>query len=91
MISINKASLTATATVLSALLMFASAAANAADSASAAEAMARALQDPLANIRMLATDNTISFNSGLDDGSTNYKFQLQPFTRSTDRRMQKQT
>ncbi len=40
--------------------------------------MARALQDPLANIRMLATDNTIGFNSGSDDDETNYNFQLQP-------------
>ncbi len=49
-----------------------------ADEAAAAEAMARALQDPLASIRMLATDNTIGFNSGEDDGDTNYNFQLQP-------------
>ena len=43
-----------------------------------AEAMARALQDPLGNTRMLATDNTIAFNSGEDEGDTNYNFQLQP-------------
>ena len=48
------------------------------DAAAAAEAMARALQDPLANLRMLATDNTIGLNSGEDDGETNYNFQLQP-------------
>ena len=44
----------------------------------AAAAMARALQDPLANIRMLATDNSINFNAGEDDGETNFNFQLQP-------------
>ena len=44
----------------------------------AAAAMARALQDPLASIRMLATDNTIGFNAGEDDGETNFNFQLQP-------------
>jgi hypothetical protein len=49
-----------------------------ADEAAAAEAMARALQDPLASIRMLATDNTIGFNSGEDDGVTNYNFKSVP-------------
>ncbi|MEH6552320.1 MAG: transporter [Pseudomonadales bacterium] len=44
----------------------------------AAAAMARALQDPLASIKMLATDNTIGFNSGDDEGETNYNFQIQP-------------
>ena len=44
----------------------------------AAAAMARALQDPLASIKMLATDNTIGFNSGEDEGETNFNFQLQP-------------
>ena len=52
--------------------------AKAGDAAAAAEAMARALQDPLANLRMIATDNTIGFNAGEDDGETNYNFQLQP-------------
>ncbi|MEH6552485.1 MAG: hypothetical protein V7744_21120 [Pseudomonadales bacterium] len=47
-----------------------------ADDASAA--MARALQDPLASIKMLATDNTIGFNAGDDEGETNYNFQIQP-------------
>ncbi len=41
-----------------------------------AEAMARKLQDPLANIAALMTDNDILFNTG--DDSTTYSFQLQP-------------
>ncbi len=44
----------------------------------AAAAMARALQDPLASIKMLATDNTISFDAGEDEDDTVYNFQLQP-------------
>ena len=40
--------------------------------------MARALQDPLANIKMLANDNTISFNSGEDEDDTTFNLQLQP-------------
>lgn len=42
---------------------------------SAAE-MAKKLQDPLANIKALMTDNDINFNSG--DDETSYGFQLQP-------------
>jgi hypothetical protein len=39
--------------------------------------MARKLQDPLANIKAVMTDNTIGFNTGDDDG-TSYGFQIQP-------------
>ncbi|MCK4838518.1 MAG: hypothetical protein KAS94_06915, partial [Desulfobulbaceae bacterium] len=39
--------------------------------------MARKLQDPLANIKAVMTDNTIGFNTGDDDG-TSYGFQFQP-------------
>ena len=42
---------------------------------SAAE-MAKKLQDPLANIKALMTDNDINFNTGKDE--TSYGFQLQP-------------
>lgn len=38
--------------------------------------MARKLQDPLANIKALMTDNDVNFNSGNDQ--TSYGFQLQP-------------
>jgi hypothetical protein len=38
--------------------------------------MARKLQDPLANIQALMTDNDINFDSG--DNDTSYGFQLQP-------------
>ena len=44
----------------------------------AAAAMARALQDALANIKMLATDNTIGLNGGRLEDETNFNFQLQP-------------
>ncbi len=39
--------------------------------------MARKLQDPLANIKAVMTDNTIGFNTGDGDG-TSYGFQIQP-------------
>lgn len=39
--------------------------------------MARKLQNPLANIKALITDNVIGFNTG-DDGGTSFGFQLQP-------------
>jgi hypothetical protein len=39
--------------------------------------MARKLQNPLANIRALMTDNAIGFNTGNDNG-TSFGFQLQP-------------
>ena len=39
--------------------------------------MARKLQNPLANIKALMTDNAIGFDTG-DDGGTSYGFQLQP-------------
>ena len=45
--------------------------------AQSAEEIARALQDPLATIAALMTDNTINFNSG-DPETTGYNFQLQP-------------
>ena len=43
---------------------------------SAAE-MAKKLQNPLANIKAVMTDNTIGFNTGTDEG-TSYGFQIQP-------------
>lgn len=43
---------------------------------SAAE-MAKKLQNPLANIKAVMTDNTIGFKTGDDDG-TSYGFQIQP-------------
>lgn len=42
----------------------------------AAAEMAKKLQDPLANIKALMTDNDINFNTGIDE--TSYGFQLQP-------------
>lgn len=39
---------------------------------------ARALQDPLANISALLTDNTVIFNQGPNKDRTGYDFQLQP-------------
>jgi hypothetical protein len=39
--------------------------------------MARKLQNPLANIKAMMTDNTIGFDTGTDEG-TSYSFQLQP-------------
>lgn len=39
--------------------------------------MARKLQNPLANIKAMMTDNVIGFDTGEDDG-TSYGFQLQP-------------
>lgn len=47
----------------------------ASDGAKAAE-MARKLQDPLANISAVMTENDIMFKTG--DGSTSYQFQIQP-------------
>ena len=43
---------------------------------STAEEMARKLQDPLANITAIMTDNDILFNTGKDE--TSYQFQIQP-------------
>lgn len=48
-----------------------------AQSGSAAEEMARKLQNPLANIHAIMTDNAIGFDTG-DDGGTSYAFQVQP-------------
>ena len=45
--------------------------------ADAAAEMAKKLQNPLANIKAIMTDNTIGFNTGGDEG-TSYSFQLQP-------------
>ena len=39
--------------------------------------MAKKLQNPLANIKAIMTDNSIAFNTGDDEG-TSYGFQLQP-------------
>ena len=46
-------------------------------SADAAAQMARKLQNPLASIRAVMTDNTIGFSTGNDAG-TSYGFQIQP-------------
>ena len=43
----------------------------------AAAEMARKLQDPLANIKAIMTDNAIGFDTG-NDGGTSFGFQLQP-------------
>ena len=43
----------------------------------AASEMACKLQDPLANIRAIMTDNSVGFDTG-DDGGTSYGFQTQP-------------
>ncbi len=48
-----------------------------AGSGDAAAEMARKLNNPLANIKALMTDNAIGFNTGTDNG-TSYAFQLQP-------------
>lgn len=45
--------------------------------ADAAAEMAKKLQDPLANIKAVMTDNAIGFNTGDDEG-TSYGFQIQP-------------
>jgi len=44
---------------------------------SAAEEMARKLQNPLANMKAIMTDNSVGFDTG-DDGGTSYGFQVQP-------------
>jgi len=46
--------------------------------AQSAEDIAKALQDPLANIKALMTDNTFNLNSGSPDERTGYNFQVQP-------------
>ena len=48
----------------------------ASDGGGGAEEMARKLQDPLANISAIMTDNDIMFKTG--DDSTSYQFQIQP-------------
>jgi hypothetical protein len=46
--------------------------------AQSAEEIAKTLQDPLASISALMTDNTIAFNTGEPEETTGYNFQLQP-------------
>lgn len=46
-------------------------------SAENAAEMAKKLQNPLANIKAIMTDNTIGYNTGKDEG-TSYGFQIQP-------------
>ena len=58
------------------LVMLASAMPSVADEGSSAAEMARKLQDPLANIKALMTDNDVLFDTGQDE--TSYSFQLQP-------------
>ena len=53
------------------------AAAAASEAGDGAAEMARKLQNPLANIKALMTDNAIGFNTGNDNG-TSFGFQLQP-------------
>ena len=51
----------------------------AAGSAQDAAEMARKLQDPLANISAVMTDNDVLFKTGLgDEEETSYSFQIQP-------------
>ncbi len=50
--------------------------ARAGQNTNAAAEMARKLQDPLANISVIMTDNDILFRTG--DGETSYQFQIQP-------------
>ena len=45
---------------------------------SSADSVAKALQDPLANISAIITDNTINFGMGGEDEKTGYDFQFQP-------------
>lgn len=49
----------------------------AAGGGNAAAEMARKLQNPLANIKAIMTDNAIGFDTGIDKG-TSYAFQFQP-------------
>jgi len=51
---------------------------NGGDADEGAAEMARKLQDPLANIKALMTDNDVNFNTGEDEDETSYGFQLQP-------------
>ena len=46
--------------------------------AQTAEDIAKALQDPLANISAVMTDNTFNLNTGNEDERTGYNFQIQP-------------
>ena len=46
--------------------------------AQSAEDIARAMQDPLASIAALMTENTVNFNTGQPEETTGYNFQLQP-------------
>ena len=47
-------------------------------SAQTAEDIAKALQDPLANIKAIMTDNSFNLNTGNPDERTGYNFQIQP-------------
>lgn len=46
--------------------------------ADAAEEMARKMQDPLANISAVMTDNDVLFKSGKENDDVSYSFQIQP-------------
>jgi hypothetical protein len=46
--------------------------------AQSAEEIAKALQDPLANVSMIGTDNAFNFKMGEPDSVTGYNFQIQP-------------
>ena len=46
--------------------------------AQSAEDIAKALQDPLASITAIMSDNTVNFNTGNPDSTTGYNLQLQP-------------
>jgi hypothetical protein len=48
------------------------------DTDSSADEMARALQDPLANIFGVMTDNDVLFKTGKDNDDVSYSFQIQP-------------
>ena len=62
--------------LLAALVLIVATAASA--SAQSAEDIAKALQDPLANVKMIALDNAFNFKTGDADSVSGYNFQLQP-------------
>ena len=55
--------------------------------ADGAAEMARKLQNPLANIKAVMTDNTIGFDGGPNEDTT-YSFQLQPVYSGHQRKME---
>ncbi len=65
-------------TILTVAAIAAPAMAQDAQSADAAAEMARKLQDPLANIAAVMTDNDILFRTGDLDDEVSYQFQIQP-------------